>query len=153
MLYKRSKYSISCHNVEGCLFLTYSGLAELKFGHVCERNSARTKIIVYLGQKMILENWYIFCWVYVCNYLGEKCLVFRNILGSPLGSNVLAHRGWVQGTTQTTRGWWKWSEAKMLSSVWFWLLTSEPADIKSIPIMVNCSSWNSGSPLVFISIR
>ena len=56
MLYKRSKYRIRGHNVEGCLFLTYSGLAELEFGHVCQRNSARTKIIVYLGQKMILEN-------------------------------------------------------------------------------------------------
>ena len=36
----------------------------------------------------------------------------------------------------------------------FWvLLTSEPADIKSIPIIVSCSPWNSGSPPVFISIR
>ena len=43
--------------------------------------------------------------------------VFRDILGSPLGSNVLAHRGWVQGTTQTTRGWWKWSEAKKIMLV------------------------------------
>ena len=40
--------------------------------------------------------------------------VFRNIHASPLGSNVLAPRGWVQGTTQTTRGWWKWSEAKKI---------------------------------------
>ena len=152
--------------LKGKLFLTYSGLAELEFGHVCQRNSARTKIIVYLGQKMIIVSWYIFsvevifCSVYIllsfiCTYLGQKSpwWVFRDILASPLGSNVLAPRDWVQGTTQTTRGWWKWSEAKMLSSVWFWLLTSEPADIKSIPIMVNCSSWNSGSPLVFISIR
>ena len=81
MLYKRSKYSIRGHNVEGCLFLTYSGLAELEFGHVCQRNSARTKIIVYLGQKWFLRidkysTEFIFALIWGKNDCGEFLEIF-----------------------------------------------------------------------------